>query len=160
MSLASFYRTSLAGDVTQDVPLSEELAVQRLYLDIEGTRFSDRLKTEFDIPESLTTRLVPGMILQPLVENAIKHGVSRTAQAVTIRISAQADAAGLKLTVCDDAPHASEARGGSGIGLSNVRDRLMARYGDDARIEAAPLPGKGYCVTLFLPEDGGDDEQR
>jgi signal transduction histidine kinase len=158
MNLASFYRASLAGDVTDDVPLRDELAIQRLYLDIEGTRFSDRLTTEFDIPDALQDRMVPGMILQPLIENAIKHGVSRTSQAVTISVYARSQAGQLELTVCDTAPSATVTGHGSGagIGLANVRDRLMARYGERASIEVQPAGPRGYCVTLLLPEQ--DDE--
>jgi hypothetical protein len=154
MNLASFYRASLAGDVTDDVPLRDELAIQRLYLDIEGTRFSDRLTTAFGIPDALQDRMVPGMILQPLIENAIKHGVSRTSAPVTISVQAQSRGGFLELTVCDTAPpgKAGGHGGGAGIGLANVRDRLMARYGGRASIAVDPETARGYCVTLLLPE--------
>src|SRR3546814_6062489 len=88
MSLSNFYRTSLTGDPLDDVPLSDEVRLQQLYLDIEAIRFPDRLITRIDIPAELMSACVPGLILQPLVENAIKYGVSRTNRPVTITIAA------------------------------------------------------------------------
>jgi two-component system LytT family sensor kinase len=151
MNLASFYRTALSGDSSGDVPLHEELSVQRLYLGIEGTRFGDRLQTHFDIPEALENWMVPGLILQPLVENAIKHGVSRTSSAVSLTISAREEAGQLAIQLRDDAPHPTAPATPSGIGLANVRDRLFARYGNMARLDAYALPDRGFCVTLVLP---------
>jgi outer membrane biosynthesis protein TonB len=88
-TISSFYRHSLAADPTSDVPLADEIALQRHYLEIEAVRFPDRLRTEFDVPENLAQACVPGMILQPLVENSIKYAVSATTRPVTIRISAR-----------------------------------------------------------------------
>src|SRR3546814_5368871 len=78
LSLSNFYRTSLTGDPLEDVSLEEEVHLQKLYLDIEAVRFPDRLSTSIRIPDRLLNACVPGLILQPLVENAIKYGVSRT----------------------------------------------------------------------------------
>src|SRR5690606_13935264 len=82
INLATFFRTSLTGDPTEDVPLYEEIRLQRLYLDIETVRFPDRLKVEVDVPDPLRTACVPGLILQPIVENAVKYGVSRARRPV------------------------------------------------------------------------------
>ena len=102
MSLSNFYRTSLTGDPLDDVPLEEEVHLQKLYLDIEGVRFPDRLNTVIDIPPGLMSACVPGLILQPLVENAIKYGVSRTSSPVEIRITAREDGGLMPIAVTDD----------------------------------------------------------
>jgi two-component system, LytTR family, sensor kinase len=91
INLSTFFRTSLTGDPTEDVRLSEEITLQRLYLDIEAVRFPERLITTIDVPEMLESACVPGLILQPLVENAVKYGVSRARRPVTIRIRASAE---------------------------------------------------------------------
>ena len=151
MNLATFYRTSLTGDPSGDVTLAEEIEVQRLYLDIETVRFSDRLKIGIDLPPDLENVAVPGLILQPLVENAIKHGVARTAQPVTLKIAASASKERLTITVSDNAPAAAVANE-PGIGLANVRDRLIARFGDAAANTVGPdNQGSGFVATLTLP---------
>ena len=152
MSLSNFYRTSLTGDPLDDVPLEEEVHLQTLYLDIEAVRFPDRLRTHIAIPPALLDACVPGLILQPLVENAIKYGVSRTASPVTIGITAHEQDGLLHIRVTDngDKPP-SEADGGSGIGLANVRDRLTARYGDQGRIDYGLQPDGGFAVDISLP---------
>ncbi|MET0372474.1 MAG: histidine kinase [Sphingobium sp.] len=152
MSLSNFYRASLTGDPLEEVPLEEEVHLQKLYLDIEGVRFPERLTTTIDIPDALLSACVPGLILQPLVENAIKYGVSRTSSPVTIGISAMAEGDVLHLCVSDtgDKPP-SEADRGSGIGLANVRDRLSARFGDQASIVYGPRESGGFAVRLTLP---------
>ena len=151
-SISRFYRHSLAGDPTSDMPLEDEIALQRHYLDIEAVRFPDRLKCEFDVPDDLMSACVPGMILQPLVENSIKYAVSTTIRAVTIRISAREAGGFLVLSVADDGPGEGFAGGGTGIGLANVRSRLAARFGEDcAKVETGPLPAGGYATVLTLP---------
>lgn len=152
MSLSNFYRTSLTGDPLEEVPLSEEVHLQKLYLDIEGVRFPDRLSTVIDIPDALMSCCVPGLILQPLVENAIKYGVSRTSKPVIITIAASQTEDMLHIRVSDDgdlAPGVDD--GGNGIGLVNVRDRLTARYGEDGRIAYGPQENGGFAVHLTLP---------
>ncbi len=157
MNLSTFYRTSLSGDPSEDVPLSEEIALQRLYLDIEAVRFPERLRVEIDVPDALAKRRVPGLILQPLVENAVKHGVSRTSNPVTIAISATYSGGALRITVSDDGPGPgpSATSGGRdhGIGLANVRDRLQARFDGRATLEAGRGADGGWRATLVLPEE-------
>jgi len=148
-NLSRFYRTSLAGDPTADVTLAEEVHLQRLYLEVEGVRFPHRLRTEFDIPDALADICVPGLILQPLVENAVKHGVSTTRDPVTITIRAEQVQGQLRLTVENDG-NGTPRNGGTGIGLVNVRDRLTARFGDEANM-TAEARDRGYCVTLTMP---------
>lgn len=151
-SISRFYRHSLAGDPTQDMPLADEIALQRHYLDIEAVRFPERLKCEFDVPDDLLSACVPGMILQPLVENSIKYAVSTTIRPVTIRISAREAGGFLILTVADDGPGEGFVGGGTGIGLGNVRSRLAARFGEsEAKVESGPLPAGGYATVLTMP---------
>ena len=156
LNLSNFFRTSLSGDPTEDVPLSAEIQLQRLYLDIEGVRFPDRLLVKVDLPERLRNACVPGLLLQPLVENAVKYGVARNRRPVTIALSAFEDSGGLVLTVENDGEpgdvRAEEQ--GTGVGLANVRDRLAARFGDRASCRWGPLPGGGFRVTLTMPIHG------
>jgi two-component system LytT family sensor kinase len=159
-TISSFYRHSLAGDPTADVRLADEIALQRHYLEIEAVRFPERLVCEFDVPESLESACVPGMILQPLVENSIKYGVSASTRPVTIRIAAQEAGGRLVLTVADDGPGKTSQNGGTGIGLENVRSRLAARFGDEARVESAALPAGGYATVLTIPLVRAVCEQR
>jgi signal transduction histidine kinase len=150
-TMSSFYRHSLAADPGADVPLADEIALQRHYLEIEAVRFPDRLKTAFDVPGTLIGALVPGMILQPLVENSIKYAVAATTRAVTVRIVARADGDRLVLTVSDDGPGKTGTETGTGIGLENVRNRLAARFGTEAHVASGPQAAGGYATTLILP---------
>jgi signal transduction histidine kinase len=150
-TMSSFYRHSLAADPSTEVPLADEIALQRHYLEIEAVRFPDRLKTVFRVPGDLAHAPVPGMILQPLVENSIKYAVAATTRAVTITIAARSEAGRLVLTVSDDGPGKTGREAGTGIGLANVRSRLAARYGADAEIASGPRPEGGYVTMLTLP---------
>ena len=150
-TMSAFYRHSLAADPGADVPLADEIALQRHYLDIEAVRFPDRLKTAIDVPDAARGALVPGMILQPLVENSIKYAVAATTRAVTVRIVARTDADRLVITVSDDGPGKTGSETGTGIGLENVRNRLAARFGNYADVSSGPQPEGGYATTLVLP---------
>ncbi len=151
-TLSAFYRRSLAEDPTGESTLEQEVALQRAYLEIETVRFPDRLVTGINLPESLEDAVVPGMILQPLVENAVKYAVAPTSRPVTVTIAAREDFGRLVIEVSDDGPSAPQSgRAGFGIGLANVRDRLEARYGSEASLAAGPLPGGGWRVVLRLP---------
>ncbi|WP_438822991.1 sensor histidine kinase [Novosphingobium cyanobacteriorum] len=150
-TLSGFYRQSLTADPTADVPLADEIALQRAYLEIEAVRFPERLRCEFDIPPALENACVPGMILQPLVENSIKYAVSATTRPVTIRITAREAEGLLVLTVADDGPGGGATEGGTGIGLANVRNRLEARFAEKGSAEGGPLPAGGYATVLTLP---------
>jgi two-component system, LytTR family, sensor kinase len=158
MNLSTFYRTSLSDDPVEDVPLRDEIALQRLYLDIEMIRFPERLSVDIHLPDDLASAAVPSLILQPLVENAIKHGVSQTTKPVTIGITARRDAGTLILTVQDNgrAKTKSPSENGHGIGLTNVRDRLAARFGDAAKLETQASED-GFVVKLTMPLDNRND---
>jgi two-component system, LytTR family, sensor kinase len=151
-SLSAFYRRSLAEDPTGDVSLDQEMALQRSYLDIEAARFPERLQTRFDIPAELEDISVPGLILQPLVENAVRYAVAPVSRTVTVAISAREENGELVIEVSDDGPGTSaNGRGGFGIGLANVRDRLAARYGDTASLSAGPRAQDGWHSVIRLP---------
>jgi len=160
-TISTFYRRSLAEDPTADVPLREEFALQKMYLDIETVRFPQRLRTEYELPPSLAEARVPGMILQPLVENSVKHAIAPSSGKVTIRLSARAEYGRLVITVADDGSGAGpgqELQSGFGIGLANVRERLEARFGREASIVSGKVPG-GYVTHLRLPLIGLQEEQ-
>ena len=110
------------------------------------------MRTEIEISPELMNCCVPGLILQPLVENSIKYGVSRTTRPVTIRIAAQEEMGRLRLTVSDDGDMPpGDADKGNGIGLANVRDRLNARFGADAEISWHPVETGGFMVDMNMP---------
>ncbi|MGB5076337.1 MAG: histidine kinase [Sphingorhabdus sp.] len=151
-NLSNFYRTSLSSDPLEDVTLAEEVDLQRLYLEIEKIRFPKRLQTEIDIPAKLMNQHVPALILQPLVENAIKYGVSRSGRPVTIKIRAKQVEDMMVISISDDGePMSSSDGGGNGIGLANVRDRLEARYRSAASLSTHIQDEGGYIAILTLP---------
>ncbi|MEA3001436.1 MAG: two-component system, LytTR family, sensor kinase [Sphingomonadales bacterium] len=156
VNLSTFFRTSLSIDPTEDITLAQEIEFQKLYLDIEQVRFPNRLRVRIEVPDDLWAAKVPPLILQPIVENAIKHGVARTSEPVTLTIAAREEDAKLLLNVENDrgpdVPHPHES-GRAGVGLTNVCERLAARFGPEGECEHGPLPGGGYRVTLIMPLD-------
>jgi hypothetical protein len=153
LNLATFVRSTLTAGPTGTIALSEEIELQRLYLAIEQVRFGERLKVEIDLPDRLAGARVPALILQPLIENAIRHGVGRSEQSLTIRIAAAAERGGMIeiLVENDGTGKASPPGGKSGVGLANVRARLDAHFGARASLEAGPIPDGGFRATLRLP---------
>lgn len=155
LSLSAFFRSTLAIDPTEDVTLSEEIALQRLYLDIEQTRFPERLRVKVIMPADLERARVPALLLQPIVENAIKYGVARAKGRVTVVIGAERIGhAQLRLVVDNDGgelPEKNTDCRGTGVGLVNVCERLKARFGVTAACEFGPRPGGGFRVTLTMP---------
>lgn len=150
-TMSRFYRHSLADELTNDVPLRDEFDLQRLYLNIEAVRFPERLKCVFDLPPALADARVPGMILQPLVENSVKYAVSAVARPVIITVAAREELGQLVITVSDDGPGVPAGSAhGLGIGLANVRDRLEARFGPDVGFVSAPA-ADGYHTEIRLP---------
>lgn len=159
MNLSTFFRATLSADPTADVPLEEEIKLQRLYLDIEQIRFPDRLTVEIDVPDALLAAQVPILILQPVIENAVKYGVARSRRPVTIRLTAYEEAGRLHIKVKDNGEAASGDEGGegggTGVGLRNVRERLIARFGDRAGCLYGPDPDGGFTVHLYMPAGEG-----
>ncbi len=163
LKLSTFFRSSLSLDPSADVTLAEEIALQSLYLDIERVRFPKRLKVEIDVPADLETARLPALILQPVVENAIKYGVSPTREKVVLRIAAREAGPGrftLEVSNSGKAPSAKprkkNAPHGTGVGLGNVCERLQARFGTAAQCEYGALEGGGYRVVMTLPLDRTD----
>ncbi|WP_439569581.1 sensor histidine kinase [Sphingopyxis sp.] len=149
--MSAFLRYGFAADPVADVELEEEVEMERQYLAIECRRFGHRLQAVFDIPDEVRRARVPALILQPLVENAIKHGLARTSAPVVITITATRVGAGLlRLKVEDDAPQKPKDVTACGIGLRNVEERLSARFGSAGRIEAGST-GSSFAVTLTMP---------
>lgn len=150
-TMSRFYRHSLADEPTSDVYLVDEFDLQKLYLDIEAVRFPERLRCEFDLPKDLEEARIPGMILQPLIENSVRYAVSAVARQVKITVAAREEFDRLVVTVSDDGPGVPEgAAHGFGIGLANVRDRLEARFGSDVTFASGTIPG-GYKSEMRIP---------
>ncbi len=150
MQLSAFFRASLATDPFQDVRLGDELELQRLYLAIEQTRFADSLKVEYDVPEALHNALVPSLILQPLIENSIKHGLQEAGKMTLLTISARKVAERLVLEVADNG-RGPGCEHGTGVGLGNVRRRLTTRFGGGCRFLAGAMERGGFAVRLEMP---------
>ena len=151
LNLSTFFRTSLTSDPAADVALADEIRMQRLYLDIEKIRFAGRLSVVSDVPAELENIPVPAMILQPLVENAIKHGVARSSRPVTVTIRARSEDGALHLTVEDDADSVLNSIRRDGVGLNNVRERLETRFDGAASTRYRARKGGGFCVDLVMP---------
>jgi len=151
--LSDFLRATLRAGGAQEVRLEHELAVVSAYLEIMKARFADRLRVEIDTSAESRRALVPNLILQPLVENSVKHGIAQHTRVGTVRIAAERDGNALRLTVEDDGPGAP-AEGlpvGRGLGLTNTAERLAHLYGAAARIAAAEAPGGGLQVVVWVP---------
>jgi two-component system LytT family sensor kinase len=133
--------------------LEHELDFLRRYFEIERIRFQDRLRVEYDVPAECLSALVPCLMLQPLAENAMKHGISRDPSARLLRLSARRDHDRLVLSVYNDGPALprDELVGLSGIGVQNTRTRLHMLFGDDARFELRDQPPGGVLARLTLP---------
>jgi hypothetical protein len=159
--LCDFLRGSLNADPMEDVPLSQEIDAIDAYLSIEATRFGERLEIDIDVAPETINAAVPSFILQPFVENAIKHGVSLMKGPAHVSVAAAREDAELVLTVtnsagagADSAPQAPAgrlpSRKSTSIGISNTRERLRNRYGERAKLIAGPADGV-YKATIRLP---------
>jgi two-component system, LytTR family, sensor kinase len=151
--LSRFLRRTLTTDPTSLITLGEEMAIQREYLAIEQQRFPD-LETVYDISDVLTSARVPALLLQPLVENAVKHGISRSVPPTCIAISAAAVDDVLQISVENrgsGSSQADNALAGSGMGLANVRDRLAHLYGARGTLDTSVLENSAFRATISLP---------
>jgi LytS/YehU family sensor histidine kinase len=138
------------------VALADELGFLERYLAIEQVRFSDRLRVRFDVDEPLRDAAVPAFILQPLVENALRHGIAQRADGGNVEISAKRDGDVLLLSVTDNGPGVTKApRGartdGNGLGLANTRERLTTLYGPSASLELHASVWRGTVALVRLP---------
>jgi two-component system LytT family sensor kinase len=150
--LGDLLRLALDDVDAQEVPLWRELEFLRLYLSIEEVRFKDRLRVRITADPELSDALVPHMVLQPLVENAVRHGLGQSEEAVTIDVRAASRDGTLALVVSDDGPGLQPTRlEQPGIGLANTRSRLGRLYGDRAGLVAENTAPHGVRVTITLP---------
>jgi len=164
--LSSFLRYTLINEPTGRVTVAQEVETLKLYLDIERMRFEDRLRTEFRIDPATEAALLPSLLLQPLVENAIKYAVSPQEMGAEITITTQLIGQNIRITVSDTGPGlqsgAADNRlsgvtydGGepvsTGVGLANIRDRLQQAYGENHRFETVEPAEGGFAVVIEIP---------
>jgi two-component system, LytTR family, sensor kinase len=150
--LSELLRKTLQTSDKQQVSLSEELDVVGKYLEIEKARFAERLRVNIQIPQDLRRARVPSLILQPIVENAVKHGIARRVDGGEILISATRQNGQLFLNVANDGPgFSSDWESKKGIGLENVKERLRSLYGEAAGLSVSNGDRAGATVSLQLP---------
>jgi len=149
--LADFLRLTLEEQHAPLIPLSRELEFLACYLGIQQVRFQDRLSTGIDVDDDVLDAAVPNLILQPLVENALRHGLGHKPGPVNVRISARREDGQLYLRVDDDGLGLPATGVPDGVGLANTRSRLQVLFGDDAQLELGAIPGGGTRAEVRLP---------
>lgn len=164
--LSAFLRHTLIMEPGSTVTLAQEIETLQLYLDIERMRFEDRLRAEFNVDEAAYDALLPSMLLQPLIENAIKYAVSPQEEGARIKLSAKVQGSKLSIKVEDTGPGLSGPRQGdllrlaqaqdgklasTGVGLANIRNRLMQAYGDGHVFETRSGASGGFTVLIEIP---------
>lgn len=149
--LSDFLRLTLEERHAPQVPLARELEFLACYLGIQQVRFQDRLHTQLDVADDTVDAAVPNLILQPLVENALRHGLQDKPGAGSLRISSRRDGDRLHLCVDDDGLGLPSAGTAEGIGLGNTRSRLRMLFGDAAGLELSAIPGGGTRAEVRLP---------
>ena len=172
--LSSFLRHTLVTQPGGKVSVAQEAETLQLYLSIEKMRFEDRLRTNFRIEDRAAKAQVPSMLLQPLIENAIKYGVSPKEEGAEISLLAQIVGPRLRITVSDTGPGVDvggvaddlpavmathKRRDSTGVGLANIRDRLAQAYGDDHRFEIRSPESGGFTVLIEIPHELADEEE-
>jgi two-component sensor histidine kinase len=153
--LSSFLRYSLDNDPMQKITLAQELQALKLYLDIEKVRFEDRLTLQLNIEEKSQDALIPSLLLQPLIENAIKYGIARAEGGGHLSISAKVFAGDLLMEVSDDGPGCdlvdNNIPGAKGVGLKNTRERLATLYGSEHSIKLSQTDPHGLTICIRIP---------
>ena len=167
--LSGFLRHTLVTEPGAKVTVAQEVETLQLYLEIERMRFEERLQTEFTVDPRASEALIPSMLLQPLIENAIKYGVSKQEEGARITLAAQVIGAHLRVTVSDTgpgiqnlsySPHDLTKRPSStGVGLANIAERLAQGYGDNHRFDIETPAEGGFTVIVELPYELDDEEQ-
>ena len=156
--LASFLRYTLVNESAAQVTLSQEVETLKLYLEIEKMRFEERMRPSFNVDPAAMHAKLPSLLLQPLVENAIKYAVTPQEGGADIAVDARRVGNRVRITVSDTGPGTRGPQvGGSpstGVGLANIRDRLSQAYGADHHIEANDTD-EGFAVTIEIPYDMG-----
>ena len=160
--LASFLRYTLVNEATGQVTLSQEIETLKLYLEIEKMRFEERMRPSFNVDPAAMHAKLPSLLLQPLVENAIKYAVTPQEGGADIAVDARRVGARVRITVSDTGPGSLgpnvTGSPSTGVGLANIRDRLTQAYGADHLIEANDLPEGGFAVTIEIPYDAARRE--
>lgn len=153
--LSSFLRYTLINEPTALVPLTQEVETLKLYLEIEKMRFEDRLRAQFEIDPSVAQAHLPSLLLQPLVENAIKYAVTPKEEGAEITVIAQPTGENVRIIVSDTGPGLNRDQVdpalSTGVGLVNIRDRLSQAFGERYSLETRSTPGGGFVVTIELP---------
>jgi len=153
--LSSFLRYTLANEPTAHVTLAQEVETLKLYLDIEKMRFDERLRTHFDVDPRCAKARLPSLLLQPLVENAIKYAVTPQEEGADITVSARLAGERVQIAVSDTGPGLIESKPrptlSTGVGLANIRERLAQAFGPDHRFDTRSDPGKGFSVEIEIP---------
>ena len=153
--LSSFLRYSLDNDPMQKITLDQELAALKLYLDIEKVRFEERLSLELDIDEDASSALIPSLLLQPLVENAIKYGIALAEEGGHLRIAAKVFAGDLLIQLSDDGPGVELVDGkipdANGVGLRNTQERLFELYGNQHSFRLSQTEPHGLTISIRIP---------
>jgi two-component system, LytTR family, sensor kinase len=153
--LSSFLRFTLINEAEAKVPLSQEVETLKLYLDIEKMRFEERLRAEFIVDPRVQNALIPSLLLQPLVENAIKYAVTPKEEGADIVIGIQLVGEKLHISVSDTGPGLQPGQQDStlstGVGMANTRERLMQAYGENQSFEHRVKPNGGFEVLIEMP---------
>jgi len=159
--MSSFLRYSLDNDPMQKITLEQEITALKLYLDIEKVRFEDRLNLDLDIEDEARSALIPSLLLQPLVENAIKYGIAQMDEPGHLRIAARVFAGDLLLELSDDGPGANLVNGqlpeGQGVGLRNTRERLKELYGNRHSFRLKDTEPHGLTINIRIPHETRPD---
>jgi sensor histidine kinase YesM len=153
--LADFLRFTLIYEPTANVTVAQEIQTLKLYLEIEKMRFEKRLRPVFEIDPRAERARLPSLLLQPLVENAIKYAVTPSEEGAEIAVSARLVGERVRISVSDTGPGLIENKLGpslsTGVGLANIRDRLAQAYGPDHRFDTRSTPGGGFAVEIEIP---------
>jgi signal transduction histidine kinase len=153
-ALSDLLRYVLDDSAHQEVPLKREIEFVERYLAMEKIRFQDRLEVRTEVEPGTLDALVPNLVLQPIVENAVRHGIESRATPTTVTVSAGRAGDVLRLSIADDGPGfrgTAEARNSPGLGLTTTRTRLTQLYGDDATLDKADGSPSGAVVTITVP---------
>ncbi len=167
--LSSFLRHTLVTQPGAKVTVAQEVETLQLYLEIERMRFEERLRTEFRVEDAAAGAAIPSFLLQPLVENAIKYGVSAQEEGARISLNAIVIGARLRVTISDTGPGLQDSQGAAealkrghsstGVGLANIMERLQQAYGVDHRFEIETPPDGGFTVIIEIPYEVAEEEQ-
>jgi sensor histidine kinase YesM len=159
--LSSFLRYTLANEPTAHVTVQQEFETLKLYLEIEKMRFEERLRPTFDVDVRVAKARLPSLLLQPLVENAIKYAVTPQEDGAEIAVTARLTGDRVQIVVSDTGPGLNETKArqsvspsqalSTGVGLANIRERLAQAYGPDHKFETRSIPGGGFGVEIEIP---------